>query len=80
MQDGLKLNRVCYKQERTFLPVSFYLYQKFCWPNYVTQERDFFLTILVNITTLTSLLSRPFIFKIFKLRSIKQLCWSFFAL
>lgn len=60
MQDGLKLNRVCYKQEKTFLSIYFHLYQEFCWPVYVTQEHDFFLTFLVNITMLTSLLSRPF--------------------
>lgn len=42
MQDGLKLNRVCYKHENTFLSIYFHLYQEFCWPGYVTQEHDFF--------------------------------------
>lgn len=49
MQDGLRLNRVCCKQERTFMPVYLHLYQEFCWCDYAIQDHDFFLTFLVNV-------------------------------
>lgn len=49
MQDGLRLNRLCCKQERTFMSVYLHACQAFCWHDYAIQDCDFLLTFLVNI-------------------------------